>query len=146
MKVKIVKLTDRAIIPEYQTEHAAGFDLCAAIDQPIALKPGQPAPIPTGLAFEIPVGYEMQVRPRSGLAYKYGITMLNGVGTVDADYRGEVKVLLVNHSDQEFIIEAGMRIAQGVIAAYEKVIFTETDIESLSPTERQGGFGSTGLK
>ena len=146
MNVKIVKLTNFASIPKYQTEHAAGFDFCAAIAEPIILKPHQPTPIPTGLAFEIPVGFEMQVRPHSGLAYKYNVTMFNGIGTIDADYRGEVRVLLVNHGDQDFVVEPDMRVAQGVIAAYEKVDFIETDIGSLSVTDRQGGYGSTGLK
>lgn len=146
MNIKVVKLTNLAIIPQYQTKHAAGFDFCAAIEKPITLKPHQPTMVPTGLAFEIPIGYEIQVRPRSGLAFKNSVTMFNGIGTIDADYRGEVKVLLVNHGDKDFIIEPGMRIAQGVIAAYEKVNFTETDLESLSKTDRQGGFGSTGLK
>jgi dUTP pyrophosphatase len=142
MKLKIKKMRPSAIIPKYQTTHAAGFDFHAAIDDNVVIAPGKVMPIPTGLAVEIPLGHELQIRSRSGLAYKFGVSMLNGIGTIDADYRGEMQVLLVNHGDADFVVEPGMRIAQGVIARYEKVDLVETD--ELSETDRKGGFGSTG--
>lgn len=130
-------------LPEYQTAHAAGMDVRANLTEPVTLKPLQRALIPTGLFLEIPVGYEMQVRPRSGLAYKHGIGLVNSPGTIDADYRGELKVLLVNLSDQEFVVQDGERIAQLVVARHETVAWQPADV--LSDTQRgAGGYGSTG--
>lgn len=130
-------------LPAYQTEHAAGADVCAAVDEPITLKPGGRELIATGFACEIPAGYELQVRPRSGLAYRHGVTVLNTPGTIDADYRGEIKVLLINHGPEPFEIKRGERIAQLVLAPVTQAAFEES--QSLSNTTRgQGGFGSTG--
>ncbi|MET4105531.1 dUTP diphosphatase [Hymenobacter sp. UYP22] len=132
-------------LPEYQTAHAAGLDVRANLPEPITLKPLQRALIPTGLFLEIPVGYEMQVRPRSGLAYKHGIGIVNSPGTIDADYRGELKVLLVNLSDQEFVVQDGERVAQLVVARHETITWQPT--ETLSETQRgTGGYGSTGVR
>jgi dUTP pyrophosphatase len=141
MKIFIKKLSPLAEIPNYQTEEAAGFDLHSIED--IILKPNERKLIGTGLAFEIPKGYEIQIRPRSGLAYKYGISVLNSPGTIDSDYRGEIKVLLINHSDTDFEIKVGERIAQGVIQEVIQAKFEE--VEELNKTARgAGGFGSTG--
>ena len=130
-------------LPAYETAQSAGMDLAAAIDAPMTLAPGKRATVPTGLAIALPAGFEAQVRPRSGLAAKNGVTVLNTPGTIDADYRGEVKVILVNLGKDSFEIERGMRIAQMVIAPVTQASFTEVD--SLSETERgSGGFGSTG--
>ncbi|MGR6432270.1 dUTP diphosphatase [Rhizobium sp. PAMB 3174] len=132
-------------LPSYETAGAAGMDLRAAVpdDRPLMLMPGKRALVPTGFVFEIPDGYEGQVRPRSGLAFKHGITCLNTPGTIDSDYRGEVKVLLVNHGDEEFLIERGMRIAQMVIAPVTQVSVAETHAVE-DTTRGAGGFGSTG--
>lgn len=133
-------------LPSYETQDAAGMDLRAAVDEnePVILKAGKRALIPTGLIMEIPKGHEGQIRPRSGLAYKNGITCLNTPGTIDADYRGEVMVLLINHGEKTFKIERGMRIAQMVIAPIMQVNITQGSLVSL--TERgSGGFGSTGV-
>ena len=141
MKLKIKKLTPDAIIPAYQTELAAGFDLHSVEDY--VLKRGKRKLIKTGLAFEIEPGYEVQIRPRSGLAYKHGITVLNTPGTIDADYRGEIMVLLINLGEEDFEIKKGERIAQAVIAPVIQAEFVEVD--ELSETKRgKGGFGSTG--
>lgn len=132
-------------LPAYQSDHAAGFDLVAAVpeDGALTLAPSDRALIPTGLVFELPDGYEAQVRPRSGLALKHGVTVLNSPGTIDADYRGEVKVLLVNLGSDTFLIQRGDRIAQAVIAPVTHVEIVAA--EALSDTGRgQGGFGSTG--
>ena len=132
-------------LPAYQTAHAAGLDLLAAVPEeaPIFLAPGEHAMIPTGLAIALPVGHEAQVRPRSGLAAKHGVTVLNSPGTVDADYRGEICVLLINHGDETFLVQRGERIAQMVIAPVSRVELVPTD--KLSATDRgSGGFGSTG--
>jgi len=132
-------------LPAYQSAHAAGLDLLAAVpaDSPLILVPGQRALVPTGLTIALPPGYEAQVRPRSGLASKHGVTVLNAPGTVDADYRGEIGVLLVNHGDAPFAIHRGERIAQMVIAAVLRAELVPA--VSLSATERgSGGFGSTG--
>jgi dUTP pyrophosphatase len=132
-------------LPAYQSAHAAGLDLLAAVpeDAPVMLAPGKHALIPTGLTIALPQGYEAQVRPRSGLAAKHGVTVLNSPGTVDADYRGEVCVLLINHGDQPFPIRRGERIAQMVIAQVARVELVP--VTSLSATDRgSGGFGSTG--
>ena len=130
-------------LPAYQSEEAAGVDLVAAVDVPLTLPPLGRALVPTGLTMALPSGYEAQVRPRSGLAAKHGVTVLNSPGTVDADYRGEVKVILINLSDTPFVIGRGERIAQMVIAPVSRVRFTE--VEALDSTARgAGGFGSTG--
>lgn len=144
MKIKIVNQSQHAL-PEYGTKAAAGVDLRANIEAPISLKPLERTLVPTGLFLEIPLGYEAQVRPRSGLALKKGITVLNSPGTIDADYRGELKVILINLSNETFIIENGERIAQMVIAAHEQAEWVE--VEQLETSERgHGGFGSTGVK
>ncbi|NBB83587.1 MAG: dUTP diphosphatase [Alphaproteobacteria bacterium] len=130
-------------LPVYATAHAAGLDLLAAIDRDIDLRPGQRRLVPTGIALALPPGYEAQVRPRSGLALKHGVTVLNTPGTVDADYRGEVGVVLINHGDRPVAIHRGMRIAQMVVAAHAIVAWDETD--RLPDSARgAGGFGSTG--
>jgi dUTP pyrophosphatase len=136
--------------PEFATDGASGFDLRAdlAEDETITLGVGEYTMVPTGLYFEIPEGFELQVRPRSGLAAKHGVTVLNSPGTVDSDYRGEVKVILINHGTKPFVIENGERIAQGVIGGVMgKKMITFQSVEELSDTERgEGGFGSTGVK
>lgn len=143
MNIKIVKLKDTALLPEYQTQGAAGADIHACIDEPVVLQPMERRMIPTGLAMAIPEGFEVQVRARSGMSIKHGITMVNGVGTIDADYRGEVGVLLINLSQDAFMIEPGMRIAQMVVAKYEVAEWDSVD--TLDTTERgAGGYGSTG--
>lgn len=142
MKIKLVNQSKHAL-PEYATSASAGVDLRANIESPIELGSLQKVIVPTGLFMEIPVGYEAQVRPRSGLAFKHGITVLNSPGTIDADYRGEIKVILVNLSTETFVINDGERIAQLVIAAHEQAEWEA--VESLNETERgTGGFGSTG--
>ncbi|WP_153771698.1 dUTP diphosphatase [Labrenzia sp. CE80] len=130
-------------LPAYQSDLAAGLDLLAAVDEPLVLSPGKRALVPTGLAMALPAGFEGQVRPRSGLAAKNGVTVLNTPGTVDADYRGEVKIILVNLGDERFTIERGARIAQLVVAPVLQADLIE--VETLSETKRgAGGFGSTG--
>lgn len=130
-------------LPGYATAGSAGMDLLAAVDTPVTLAPGARRLIPTGLAIALPEGFEAQVRPRSGLALKHGITVLNSPGTVDADYRGEVGVILVNLGDAPFTVERGARVAQMVVARHERVRWEEVD--ALPPTDRgTGGFGSTG--
>ena len=143
MRLNIVNKSDNAL-PAYETVNSAGMDLRAYLpDGKMVLKPMQRALVPTGLFMEIPVGYEGQVRPRSGLAIKSGITVLNSPGTIDADYRGEVKVILINLSDTDFVINSGDRIAQLVIAKHEQPEVVE--VQTLSETERgAGGFGHTG--
>lgn len=142
MKVQIVNKSAYPT-PAYATEKSAGMDLKANIEEPIVLGPLERAMVPTGLFIALPDGTEAQVRPRSGLAAKYGISVLNAPGTIDADYRGEVKVILVNLSNEPFVINPGERIAQMVVAKYEKVEWEEVEI--LDETERgAGGFGSTG--
>jgi dUTP pyrophosphatase len=132
-------------LPSYESEYAAGMDVRAALDEPMELSPGSRQLIPTGLKMALPEGYEAQIRPRSGLAYRNGITMLNTPGTIDADYRGEVKVLAVNLGDEPFVIHHGDRVAQMVIAPVTQARIEE--VENLSETERaEGGFGSTGVK
>jgi len=144
MEVKVKKLNPKAILPEYQTEHSAAMDAHACLDEPMTLQPLQRAMVPTGIAFELPEGYEMQVRARSGLSIKHGIAMVNGVGTIDADYRGELNILVINLGQEAFTIEPDMRIAQLVINRYEKITWQLT--EDLSETARgTGGFGSTGF-
>lgn len=142
MKVKIVNKS-AFDTPFYATERSAGMDIKANIEEPITLQPLQRAMVPTGLYIALPEGTEAQIRPRSGLAAKHGITVLNTPGTIDADYRGEIKVILVNLSNEEFVINPGERIAQMVVARYEQVEWDA--VEVLDDTERgAGGFGSTG--
>lgn len=142
IQVKIVNKSGHPL-PAYQTEHAAGMDVHAAIDEPITLKTLDRALISTKFFIELPIGYEAQVRPRSGLAYKHGLTVLNSPGTIDADYRGEVKVLLVNLSNNPYTVQPGERIAQVIVARHEQVTWQEVD--TLSETTRgAGGYGSTG--
>ena len=141
--VKIVNKSNHAL-PVYATPQSAGMDLKAVLDHAIELLPGQRTLVPTGLFIELPPGYEAQIRPRSGLAFKHGITVLNSPGTIDADYRGELKVLLINHSDKSFTINDGERIAQLVVAKYESVIW-KNDGELNNSIRGDGGFGSTGL-
>lgn len=142
MKVKIINKSHHPL-PEYATPYSAGVDLRANIEEPIALKPLERILIPTGLYLELPHGYEAQIRPRSGLALKYGLTVLNSPGTIDADYRGEIRVILVNLSNEEFVINDGERICQMVIAAHAQVEWEV--VESINKTERgAGGFGHTG--
>jgi dUTP pyrophosphatase len=143
MKVKIVKLKPEAKIPKYQTKHSAGMDLHACIDKPINLKPHEVYAVPTGISIALPAGYEMQIRGRSGLALKHAVSPANGIGTIDADYRGEICAVLVNNGKQDFVINPGDRIAQAVIAKYEVTDWQE--VEKLDETERgSDGFGSTG--
>jgi len=144
MQVKIINQSKHPL-PNYQTEASAGMDLRAELTESVTLKPLERKLVGTGLYLELPLGFEAQIRPRSGLAFKHGLTVLNSPGTIDADYRGEIKVLLVNLSDTNFIVNDGERIAQMVIAKHETVTW-ETS-ESLSDTERgAGGYGSTGVK
>ncbi|MFY8034664.1 MAG: dUTP diphosphatase [Flexibacteraceae bacterium] len=142
LPIKVINKSSHAL-PEYATPLSAGLDLRANLEADILLEPGKTALIPTGLFIELPDGYEAQIRPRSGLAFKHGITVLNSPGTVDADYRGEIKVLLINHSQETFAIANGERIAQMVVAAYQQISWIPS--ETLSDTERgAGGYGSTG--
>lgn len=144
MKVAIKRLHDDAKHPIYQTEHAAGMDLEALINEPITLKPHERVIIPTGIAIALPHGYEAQIRARSGMAAKFGVVPANGIGTIDADYRGEIGVVLLNTSNEDFVVEPGMRIAQMVIAKYETVEWDE--VEELDETALgAGGYGSTGV-
>jgi dUTP pyrophosphatase len=144
LSVKITKLQHAKDLPlpAYATSQSAGMDLLAAVFEPTVVKAGEIAIIPTGIAIALPEGFEAQIRPRSGLAAKFGITVLNTPGTIDADYRGEIKVILINHSSSDFVIERGMRIAQMVVARYEHIILEE--VQSLEETFRgEKGFGST---
>ena len=144
MKVKIVNKSPFPL-PAYATEQSAGMDLRASISEPLTLNPLQRELVPTGLYIELPVGFEAQIRPRSGLAIKHGISLVNTPGTVDADYRGEIKVILVNLSNEPFTLNPGERIAQMVVAHHEKVQWDE--VEVLEESARgEGGFGSTGRK
>ena len=142
MQIKVIN-DSKHPLPEYQTAFSAGLDLRAELENPIILAPLERKLIGTGLFIELPVGYEAQIRPRSGLAYKHGLTVLNSPGTIDADYRGEIKVLLVNLSHEPFTIKDGERIAQMVIARHEQIQWVES--QDLTQTERgAGGYGSTG--
>ena len=144
MKIEVVNKGHQPL-PQYATGQSAGMDLRANLDGPVVLRPLERRLIPTGLHIALPEGYEAQVRPRSGLALKKGITVLNAPGTIDADYRGEVGVVLVNLSQEDFVVNDGERIAQMVIARYEKADFIE--VEALDATERgEGGYGHTGVK
>lgn len=142
-QVEIKKLHPDARIPEYMTELAAGMDICALPEEVLTLEPGQRCLVPTGLAFAIPPGYEIQVRPRSGLALKHGIALVNSPGTIDADYRGEVGIILINHGPESFTINPGDRIAQLIVAPVCQAALIE--VTELSETKRgAGGFGHTG--
>ncbi|NNJ88360.1 MAG: dUTP diphosphatase [Eudoraea sp.] len=142
MKIKIINISNHAL-PHYETNASAGMDLRAHLDAPVTLKPLERMIIKTGLFLELPVGFEAQIRPRSGLAAKKGITVLNTPGTIDADYRGEIGVILVNLSQESFVVNDGERIAQMVIASHERAEWYE--VKELSQTTRgEGGFGSTG--
>ena len=144
MKINIVNRS-RFSLPQYATVHSAGLDLRADLEQSLILKPLERSLVPTGLFIELPEGYEAQIRPRSGLAIKHGISLVNTPGTIDPDYRGEIKVIVVNLSDVPFTLEPGERIAQMVIARFEHISWNE--VESLSETDRgEGGFGHTGVK
>jgi len=144
LNIRIINRSQHAL-PEYASAFAAGMDLRAQLENPVELLPMQRALIPTGLFLELPEGFEAQIRPRSGLAAKHGITVLNSPGTIDADYRGEIKVILVNLSTENFTIENGERIAQLIIAAHARVVWEEGD-ELLQSDRGTGGFGSTGKK
>ena len=144
MKIKVVNKSKHPL-PNYATAQSAGMDLRANLDESVILKPLERTLVKTGIFMELPAGYEAQVRPRSGLAFKKGVTVLNTPGTIDADYRGEVGVILVNLSNEDFVIEDGERVAQMVIAKHEQPSWEE--VEELIETQRgAGGFGSTGLK
>jgi dUTP pyrophosphatase len=146
MEVRIKRLPngEGLPLPAKKTASAAGFDLAAAVAEPVVIGPGKWALIPTGFAIALPEGHEGQVRPRSGLATEHGVTVLNAPGTIDADYRGEVKVPLINHGERDFVVTRGMRIAQLVVAAVASAALVE--VPELDETERgQGGFGSTGF-
>lgn len=144
VKIKVVN-TGCQPLPAYATSQSAGMDLRANIESPITLHPKERTLVPTGIRIELPEGYEAQVRPRSGLALKHGITVLNTPGTIDSDYRGELKVLLVNLSNDDFVVNAGERVAQMVIARHETATWEE--VEVLDETERgEGGYGHTGVK
>lgn len=142
MKVKVINKSSHDL-PQYQTSLAAGLDVRANLDEPVTLAPLERKLIGTGLFIELPIGFEAQVRPRSGLAYKHGLTVLNTPGTIDADYRGEVKVLLVNLSDEPFTVENGERIAQIVVAKHERIEW-QASAELSETTRGSGGYGSTG--
>jgi dUTP pyrophosphatase len=143
LSVKI-KLAPKAKIPEYKSKGSAGADVYASLDSPVTIEPGQIKLIPTGISVEIPEGYEAQIRPRSGLAVNHGLTLLNTPGTIDSDYRGEIKIILANFGQKSFIVENGMRIAQMIFCRVYRVEFRITD--NINTTERNtGGFGHTGI-
>jgi len=143
VSVKFKRLRQNAVVPSYQSEHAAGMDLYSANEQPVTIAPGEVAMIPLGFAMALPDHYEAQVRPRSGIASKFGITLPNAPGTIDADYRGEVTIPLINHGNEPFVVEPAMRIAQMIIAPVVQATFEL--VEELDETLRSvGGFGSTG--
>lgn len=143
MKIKIINKSNHSL-PAYETEFSAGMDLKAFLEFPVQLRPMERKLISTGIFIELPLGFEAQIRPRSGLALKHGITVLNSPGTIDADYRGEIKILLVNFSDTDFMIQNGDRIAQMIIARHEQIKWEQ--VEELSETQRgAGGYGHTGL-
>ncbi len=144
MKVKVINKSNHPL-PQYQTEGSSGLDIHAFLEYPLKLKPLERILVPTGLYFEIPDGYEIQIRPRSGLAFQYGITLLNSPATIDSDYRGEIKVLMINLGKEDFLIEDGMRIAQIVFSKVEKVYLE--NVQVIESTDRnENGFGHTGLK
>lgn len=141
----IIKIkSESGQLPQYETEGSSGMDIRAYIEEPITIEPGKRALIPTGLYMEIPTGYEVQIRARSGLAVKYGIGLTNGIGTIDSDYRGEIKVALINWGEDTFVVNDGDRVAQMVVSRYEKVDIIK--VEELNETARgSGGFGHTGV-
>jgi dUTP pyrophosphatase len=142
VKIKVKRVKKDAILPKCQTKHSAGMDFYACINQPITIKPLESAVIPTGISVAIPMGFELQIRCRSGLAFKHNIGMIHGLGTIDADFRDEMQVLLFNFSKNNYVINPGDRIAQAVVARFETVEWEE--VKQLDKTERGGGFGSTG--
>ena len=144
-KIQIKKLSNEVLTPKYETSGSSGMDIAAYIEKEIIINPGEKALIPTGFSLSIPQGYEVQIRPRSGLAAKKGVTILNTPGTIDSDYRGEIKVILINLSKDKFFVKKGERIAQMVVCPIQQVIIEE--VSELSETNRGiGGFGSTGTK
>jgi dUTP pyrophosphatase len=148
IKIKIIRLKhlESLPLPKHATEHSAGLDLLAATYEDLLIKSSERVLVPTGIAIAIPDGFEAQVRPRSGLAVKYGITILNSPGTIDSDYRGEIKVPIINLGHKDFVIERGMRIAQMIISEYNKIGWQIVDILPESITRGDSGFGSTGIK
>ncbi len=146
IRVRRVRSSDDSLpLPAYQSAHAAGLDLHADIDEPLTVEPGARSLVPTGIAVALPVGFEAQVRPRSGLAWRHGLTLLNAPGTIDADYRGEIKVVVINHGSDAVILRRGDRIAQLVVAAVARASLVE--VAELDETERgKGGFGHTGTR
>jgi len=144
IQVKVKKLHPEAVVPAYMTEHAAGMDLCTVIDTPLTLAPGERTLLPTGLAMEIPPGFEGQVRPRSGLALKKGIALVNSPGMIDADYRGEIGIIVINHGLEPVEFQPGDRVAQLIIAPVTQAQLIETDALNDS-TRSSGGFGHTGV-
>ena len=145
IQVKIKKLHPQAVIPAYMTEHAAGLDLCTVIEAPVVLASGERTLLPTGLAMEIPPGFEGQVRPRSGLALKQGVSLVNSPGTIDADYRGEIGIIIINHGAEPVEFLPGDRVAQLIIAPVTQAILVEAD-ELNDSVRSSGGFGHTGVK
>lgn len=144
MRVRVLRLHKKASLPQYMTEGSAGCDISACLESPVEIQPGDRVAIPTGLAVEIPSGFELQIRPRSGLAFKNGLTVVNAPGTIDSDFRGEVKVLLVHLGQAPVTIEHGQRVAQGILNRFERAEWTEAD--HLNESDRgSGGFGSTGV-
>lgn len=143
IEVKIIRCRPKAQLPRYMTEQAAGMDLYAILDEDVVLAPGRRVMVPTGIAIALPAGYEAQVRPRSGLAVKHGVTLVNSPGTIDADYRGEISVIIINHGENDFIINDGERIAQMIIAPVSHCCWSL--VENLEVSDRgSGGFGHTG--
>lgn len=143
LRVRIKKVNPKATLPAYQTKYSAGMDIFACIDKPIVLGSMRRAMVPTGLAIELPIGFELQIRGRSSFGLKHGVTLANGVGTIDSDYRGEFSVVLINLGQENFTIEPNMRIAQAIVSRHEHVLWDEVD--DLGETDRgSGGFGSTG--
>jgi dUTP pyrophosphatase len=147
MELRIYRIDKRNPLPQYMSEGASGIDLYASLNEPVILQKGEYKCIPTGIIISLPTGFEAQIRPRSGLAATNGVTILNAPGTVDSDYRGEIKVLLINHGNQPFVMKSGMRIAQLVVCRVEKAEIIEvTSLRDTSVTERNnGGFGHTGV-
>ena len=144
MKILVKRVRPQALLPQYMSPQAAGMDLYACLEESLTLKPGQWEAVPTGIAVALPQGWELQIRPRSGLALKHGVTLLNAPGTIDADYRGEIKVILINLGREPFTVKPGMRIAQAVLAPVAQGELEET--QELPSTQRgEGGFGHTGL-
>ncbi len=144
MKILVKRVRPGALLPRYMSQLAAGMDLFACLEAPLILEPGQREAVPTGIALALPPGWELQIRPRSGLALHHGLTLLNSPGTIDADYRGEIRVILANLGQRSFKVEPGMRIAQAILAPVARAEIEET--QDLPPTQRgEGGFGHTGL-